>query len=154
MTIDSSADPLGRPADFLLVEDNPGDVRLTQEALKSHKVQNNLHVVTDGEEAMAFLRRQGRFKNAPRPDIILLDLNLPKKDGREVLAEIKSDPNLKTIPVVIITSSEAEQDVIKSYNLNANCYVTKPVNLDQFIKVVQSINDFWLTIVKLPSSIE
>lgn len=154
MTIDSFGDRLGRPADFLLVEDNPGDVRLTQEALKSHKVQNNLHVVTDGEEAMAFLRRQGRYKDSPRPDIILLDLNLPKKDGREVLAEIKSDPNLKTIPVVIITSSEAEQDVIKSYNLSANCYVTKPVNLDQFIKVVQSINDFWLTIVKLPSSIE
>ena len=144
-------DSLGRPADFLLVEDNPGDVRLTQEALKSHKVQNNLHVVTDGEEALAFLRKQGKYKNAPRPDIILLDLNLPKKDGREVLAEIKSDSSLKTIPVVIITSSEAEQDVIRSYNLNANCYVTKPVDLDQFIKVVQSINDFWLTIVKLPS---
>lgn len=143
---------LGRPADFLLVEDNPGDVRLTQEALKSHKVQNNLHVVTDGEEAMAFLRRQGKYANAPRPDIILLDLNLPRKDGREVLAEIKSDTNLKAIPVVIITSSEAEQDVVKSYNLNANCYITKPVNLDQFIKVVQSINDFWLTIVKLPSN--
>lgn len=143
---------LGRPADFLLVEDNPGDVRLTQEALKSHKVQNNLHVVTDGEEAMAFLRMQGKYANAPRPDIILLDLNLPRKDGREVLAEIKSDNNLKAIPVVIITSSEAEQDVVKSYNLNANCYITKPVNLDQFIKVVQSINDFWLTIVKLPSN--
>lgn len=146
--------PLGRPADFLLVEDNPGDVRLTQEALKNYKVQNNLHVATDGEEAMAFLRRQGKYGNAPRPDIILLDLNLPKKDGREVLAEIKSDPNLKAIPVVIITSSEAEQDVVKSYNLNANCYVTKPVNLDQFIKVVQSINDFWLTIVKLPSTLD
>lgn len=145
---------LGRAADFLLVEDNPGDVRLTQEALRSHKVQNNLHVVNDGEEAMAFLRKQGKYANAPRPDIILLDLNLPRKDGREVLADIKSDPSLKTIPVVVITSSEAEQDVIKSYNLNANCYVTKPVNLDQFIKVVQSINDFWLTIVKLPSSIE
>lgn len=143
---------LGRPADFLLVEDNPGDVRLTQEALKSHKVQNNLHVVTDGEEAMAFLRMQGKYANAPRPDIILLDLNLPRKDGREVLAEIKSDTNLKAIPVVIITSSEAEQDVVKSYNLNANCYITKPVNLDQFIKVVQSINDFWFTIVKLPSN--
>lgn len=145
---------LGRPADFLLVEDNPGDVRLTQEALKSHKVQNNLHVATDGEEALAFLRRQGKYANAPRPDIILLDLNLPRKDGREVLAEIKSDSNLKAIPVVIITSSEAEQDVVKSYSLNANCYITKPVNLDQFIKVVQSINDFWLTIVKLPSSPE
>lgn len=147
-------DSLGRAADFLLVEDNPGDVRLTQEALRSHKVQNNLHVVSDGEEAMAFLRKEGKYANAPRPDIILLDLNLPRKDGREVLADIKSDPSLKTIPVVVITSSEAEQDVIKSYNLNANCYVTKPVNLDQFIKVVQSINDFWLTIVKLPSSIE
>jgi len=147
-------DTLGRPADFLLVEDNPGDVRLTKEALKTHKVQNNLHVVNDGEEAMMFLRKQGQYKDAPRPDIILLDLNLPKKDGREVLADIKSDPSLKTIPVVIITSSEAEQDVIKSYNLNANCYVTKPVNLDQFIKVVQSINDFWLTIVKLPSSLD
>jgi len=147
-------DSLGRPANFLLVEDNPGDVRLTQEALKSHKVQNNLHVVTDGEEAMAFLRKQGKYKGAARPDIILLDLNLPKKDGREVLAEIKSDPNLKTIPVVIISSSEAEQDVIKSYDLNANCYVTKPVNFDQFIKVVQSINEFWLTIVKLPGNFE
>lgn len=145
---------LGRPADFLLVEDNPGDVRLTQEALKSHKVQNNLHVVNDGEEAMSFLRKEGKHANAPRPDIILLDLNLPRKDEREVLADIKSDPSLKTIPVVVITSSEAEQDVIRSYNLNANCYVTKPVNLDQFIKVVQSINDFWLTIVKLPSSLE
>lgn len=143
-------DPLGRPADFLLVEDNPGDVRLTQEALKNHKIKNNLHVTTDGEEAMDFLRRRGKYQNAPRPDIILLDLNLPRKDGREVLAEIKSDPDLKTIPVVIITSSEAEQDIIKSYNLNANCYVTKPVDLNQFIKVVQSVNDFWLTIVKLP----
>ena len=147
-------DSLGRPANFLLVEDNPGDVRLTQEALKSHKVQNNLHVVTDGEEAMAFLRKQGKYKDAPRPDIILLDLNLPKKDGREVLAEIKSDQNLKTIPVVIISSSEAEQDIIKSYDLNANCYVTKPVNFDQFIKAVQSINEFWLTIVKLPGNFE
>lgn len=145
-------DPLGRPADFLLVEDNPGDVRLTQEALKNHKVKNNLHVVTDGEEAMDFLHRRGKYQNAPRPDIILLDLNLPKKDGREVLAEIKSDPDLKTIPVVVITSSEAEQDIVKSYNLNANCYVTKPVDLDQFIKVVQSVNEFWLTIVKLPGS--
>ena len=147
-------DSLGRPANFLLVEDNPGDVRLTQEALKTHKLQNNLHVAADGEEAMAFLRKQGKYRDAPRPDIILLDLNLPKKDGREVLAEIKSDPVFKTIPVVIISSSEAEQDIIKSYNLNANCYVTKPVNFDQFIKVVQSINDFWLTIVKLPGSFE
>ena len=140
-----------RPANFLLVEDNPGDVRLTQEALKSHKANNNLHVVPDGEEAMAFLHRRGTYQSAPRPDIILLDLNLPKKDGREVLAEIKSDPDLKAIPVVVITSSEAEQDIIKSYNLNANFYVTKPVNLGQFIKVVQSINDFWFTIIKLPA---
>ena len=147
-------DSLGRPANFLLVEDNLGDVRLTQEALKGHKVQNNLHVVNDGEEAMAFLRNQGKYRDAPRPDIILLDLNLPKKDGREVLAEIKSEPSLKTIPVVIISSSEAEQDIIKSYNLNANCYVTKPVNFDQFIKVIQSINEFWLTVVKLPGSFE
>jgi len=145
-------DTSGRPADFLLVEDNPGDVRLTQEALKNHKVKNNLHVVPDGEEAMDFLYRRGKHQNAPRPDIILLDLNLPKKDGREVLAEIKSDPDLKTIPVVVITSSEAEQDIVKSYNLNANCYVTKPVDLNQFIKVVQSVNDFWLTIVKLPGA--
>ena len=158
MTIDFLGDSpgsySGRLADFLLVEDNPGDVRLTQEALKSHKVQNNLHVVTDGEEAMLFLRRQGKYKDAPRPDVILLDLNLPKKDGREVLAEIKSDPLLKTIPVVVITSSEAEQDVIRSYDLNANCYVTKPVNFDQFVKVVQSISEFWLTIVKLPSNLD
>lgn len=145
---------LGRPANFLLVEDNPGDVRLTQEALKEHKVKNNLYVVADGEEAMAFLRKQGGYRDAPRPDIILLDLNLPKKDGREVLAEIKSDPGLKAIPVVIISSSEAERDIIKSYDLNANCYVTKPVNFDQFIKVVQSINEFWLTIVKLPGNLE
>ncbi len=151
---DSPGSYSGRLADFLLVEDNPGDVRLTQEALKSHKVQNNLHVVTDGEEAMLFLRRQGKYKDAPRPDVILLDLNLPKKDGREVLAEIKSDPLLKTIPVVVITSSEAEQDVIRSYDLNANCYVTKPVNFDQFVKVVQSISEFWLTIVKLPSNLD
>jgi len=151
---DSPGSYSGRLADFLLVEDNPGDVRLTQEALKSHKVKNNLHVVTDGEEAMLFLRRQGKYKDAPRPDVILLDLNLPKKDGREVLAEIKSDPLLKTIPVVVITSSEAEQDVIRSYDLNANCYVTKPVNFDQFVKVVQSVSEFWLTIVKLPSNLD
>jgi CheY-like chemotaxis protein len=151
---DSPGSYSGRLADFLLVEDNPGDVRLTQEALKSHKVQNNLHVVTDGEEAMLFLRRQGKYKDAPRPDVILLDLNLPKKDGREVLAEIKSDPLLKTIPVVVITSSEAEQDVVRSYDLNANCYVTKPVNFDQFVKVVQSVSEFWLTIVKLPSNLD
>lgn len=142
----------GRPADLLLVEDNPGDVRLTREALKSHKLKNTLHVVPDGEAALAFLRREAPYETAPRPDLILLDINLPRKDGREVLSEIKSAPLLRSIPVVVITSSESEQDILKSYNLNANCYVTKPVNLDQFIKVVQSINDFWLSIVKLPGN--
>jgi CheY-like chemotaxis protein len=133
-----------------MVEDNPGDVRLTVEALKEGKVRNNLHTVADGEEAMKFLRRQDDYAKSPRPDLVLLDLNLPKKNGREVLAEIKADPDLKRIPVVILTVSEAEQDIIKSYNLHANCYITKPVNLEQFIQVVRSIEDFWLTIVMLP----
>ncbi|WP_404358120.1 response regulator [Methylotuvimicrobium sp. KM1] len=148
-----SLEEIGRAAEFLLVEDNPGDVRLTKEALTESKVKNNLNVVGDGEEAMAFLRRQGRYAEAPRPDVILLDLNLPKKNGREVLEEIKADPSLKRIPVVIITSSEAEQDVLRTYDLHVNCYVNKPVDLEQFIKVVQSIETFWLTIVKLPSEI-
>ena len=139
-----------RPIEILMVEDNPGDVRLTVEALKEGKVRNNLHIVEDGEQAMKFLRQQDDYGTAPRPDLVLLDLNLPKKNGREVLAEIKEDPELKRIPVVILTVSEAEQDIIKSYNLHANCYITKPVNLDQFIKVVRSIEDFWLTIVMLP----
>lgn len=139
-----------RPIEILMVEDNPGDVRLTLEALKEGKVRNNLHTVADGEEAMKFLRRQDNYAKAPRPDLILLDLNLPKKNGREVLAEIKADPDLKRIPVVILTVSEAEQDIIKSYNLHANCYITKPVNLEQFIQVVRSIEDFWLSIVMLP----
>ncbi len=139
-----------RPIEILMVEDNPGDVRLTVEALKEGKVRNNLHIVEDGEQAMKFLRQQDDYGSAPRPDLVLLDLNLPKKNGREVLAEIKQDPELKRIPVVILTVSEAEQDIIKSYNLHANCYITKPVNLDQFIKVVRSIEDFWLTIVMLP----
>ncbi|CAB1369476.1 response regulator [Denitratisoma oestradiolicum] len=143
-------DEMGRPAEFLLVEDNPGDVRLTQEALRECKLRNNLSVVGDGVEALAFLRRQGKYASAPRPDVILLDLNLPKKGGREVLAEIKADSSLRRIPVVIITSSEAEQDVLSSYDLHVNCYVNKPVDLDQFIKVVRSISTFWLTIVKLP----
>ena len=133
-----------------MVEDNPGDVRLTLEALKEGKVRNNLHTVADGEEAMNFLRRQGAYSKVPRPDLVLLDLNLPKKNGREVLGEIKDDPDLKRIPVVILTVSEAEQDIIKSYNLHANCYITKPVNLEQFIQVVRSIEDFWLSIVMLP----
>ncbi|RTL49421.1 MAG: response regulator [Rhodocyclaceae bacterium] len=140
----------GRPAEFLLVEDNPGDVRLTQEALKECKLRNNLSVVGDGVEALAFLRREGKYASAPKPDVILLDLNLPRKGGREVLAEIKADPLLRRIPVVVITSSEAEQDVLASYDLHVNCYVNKPVDLDQFIKVVRSIGTFWLTIVKLP----
>jgi chemotaxis family two-component system response regulator Rcp1 len=138
------------PVEILLVEDNPGDVRLTQEALKEGKVYNNLHWAKDGVEALEFLKRQGRHAKAPRPDIILLDLNLPKKDGREVLATIKRDPELKQIPVVVLTTSEAEEDVLKSYELHANCYVTKPVDLEKFIHVVQSIDRFWLTVVTLP----
>ena len=140
----------GMPIDILLVEDNPGDVRLTVEALKEGKVLNTLSVARDGVEALAFLRKAGKHGEAPRPDLILLDLNLPKKDGREVLAEIKADESLKRIPVVVLTTSQAEQDIIRSYSLYANCYITKPVDLDQFITVLQSIEDFWLTIVKLP----
>ncbi|MEJ2143222.1 MAG: response regulator [Gammaproteobacteria bacterium] len=136
---------------ILLVEDNPGDVRLTREALKEAKVNNQLFVVEDGVEAMAFLRNEGEYADTPRPDLILLDLNLPKKDGREVLEEIKHDSELKRIPVVVLTTSRAEEDILKSYNLHANCYVTKPVDLDQFINIVKSIEDFWLTIVRLPS---
>ena len=135
---------------ILLVEDNPGDVRLTREILADSKVRNQLVVAGDGEEAMEVLRREGRFRDRPRPDVILLDLNLPRKDGREVLAEIKADPALATIPVVILTSSEAEEDVLKSYDLQANCYVTKPIDLHDFMKVVKSVEDFWLEIVKLP----
>lgn len=141
---------IGRPIEILLVEDNPGDVRLTQEALKEGKVNNNLYVAYDGIEALAFLRRDGEFVNSVRPDLILLDLNLPKMDGRELLSEIKNDDDLMRIPVVILTTSKAEEDVIKSYNLHANCYITKPVDLDQFISVVKAIEGFWMTIVKLP----
>ena len=139
------------PVEILLVEDNPADVRLTKEALKEGKVYSNLHWAKDGVEALEFLRRQGKFADSPRPDIILLDLNLPKKDGREVLQEVKSDDKLKRIPVVILTTSKAEEDVLKSYNLHANCYVTKPVDLEQFIRVVKSIDTFWLTVVTLPN---
>lgn len=137
--------------EILLVEDNPGDVRLTIEALKESKVCNNLNVVSDGMEAMAYLRREGQYANAPRPDLILLDLNLPGKDGREVLSEIKADEDLKCIPVVVLTTSAAEQDILRTYRLHANCYITKPVDLDQFIMIVQNIQDFWFSIVKLPS---
>jgi chemotaxis family two-component system response regulator Rcp1 len=139
-----------RPVEILLVEDNPGDERLTREALKEGKVYSNLHWVKDGVEAMEFLRRQGRYSSVPRPDIILLDLNLPKKDGREVLQDIKNDPELKRIPVVVLTTSKAEEDVLRTYNLHANCYVTKPVDLEKFIVVVKSIDVFWLTVVTLP----
>jgi chemotaxis family two-component system response regulator Rcp1 len=138
------------PIEILLVEDNLGDVRLTKEALKEGKVYNNLHWAKDGVEALEFLRREGPHKDAPRPDIILLDLNLPKKDGREVLSIIKNDQQLKHIPVVVLTTSKAEEDVLRSYELHANCYVTKPVDLDKFIVVVQSIDRFWLTVVTLP----
>lgn len=144
-------DVLGKPVEILLVDDNPGDVRLTEEVLKEQKMRNVLHTVADGEEAMAFLRREGKFKDAPRPGLILLDLNLPKKDGREVLAEIKQDKDLRLLPVVILTTSQAEEDVLKAYGLHANCYITKPVDLEQLITVVRNIKDFWLTIVTLPA---
>lgn len=137
----------GRPIEILLVEDNAADVRLTQEALREGKVRNNLQIARDGEEALAILRRPG----ATRPDLVLLDLNLPRKDGREVLKEIKDDPDLQTIPVVVLTTSSAEADIVKSYRLHANCYITKPVDLDQFVTVVKSIDDFWLTVVRLPT---
>jgi two-component system, chemotaxis family, response regulator Rcp1 len=136
----------------LLVEDNPGDVRLTKEALKEGKLLNQLTVVGDGVEALSFLRRQGIYADAPQPELILLDLNLPKKDGREVLAEIKADPNLRRIPVVVLTTSSSEEDILKIYDLHANCYITKPVDLEQFMGVVKSIEDFWVSVVKLPSS--
>ena len=139
-----------RPIEILLVEDNPGDVRLTREALQEAKVRNNLAVANDGVEALSYLRREPPFENATRPDLVLLDLNLPRKDGREVLAEIKADPDLRRLPVVVLTTSNAEQDILESYNLYANCYITKPVDLDQFLGIVTSIEDFWLTIVKLP----
>ena len=143
-----------RPIEILLVDDNPGDIRLTQEALKESKVLNNIHVVEDGMEALEFLRKEGRFKNEITPDIILLDLNLPKRNGREVLIEIKNDDLLKKIPVVILTISRAEEDILKSYELHANCYITKPVDMDQFIKIVRTIESFWFSIVRLPPNID
>jgi CheY-like chemotaxis protein len=139
-----------RAIDLLLVEDNPGDIRLTEEALKDGPVRVRLSVAKDGVEAVEFLNRQGRFKNAPRPDLILLDLNLPRKNGREVLAEIKADPDLRQIPVVVMTTSKSEQDIERAYDLNANCYITKPIELDDFLGVVHSIEDFWLTKAMLP----
>ncbi|HEX8244751.1 MAG TPA: response regulator [Longimicrobium sp.] len=140
-----------RPVQLLLVEDSPGDVELTREALEEAKVANTLHVVSDGAEAMEFLRRQGRFADAVRPDLVLLDLNLPRKDGRQVLAEIKEDPELRRIPVVVLTTSQAEKDVLAAYQLHANAYIVKPVDLQQFLDVVRSVEGFWLAVVKLPS---
>jgi len=145
------SEALGKPVEILLVEDNPGDVRLTQEAFKDGKMLNKLHVVEDGMEALAFLKREGKYTDVPRPELILLDLNLPRKDGRDVLAEIKADRDLKRIPVVILTTSRSEEDILRSYDLNANCYITKPLEFDKFIEIVKSIEDFWLTIVKLPT---
>ena len=141
----------GKAIQILLIEDNPGDARLAIEALRDAKVRNQLNWVSNGEEALQFLRQEGKHARSTRPDLILLDLNLPRKDGREVLAEIKADEKLKRIPVVVLTTSQAEEDILKVYNLNANCYISKPVDLDQFIKVVKTIEDFWLTIVKLPA---
>ncbi|MDT7789165.1 MAG: hypothetical protein QOF58_7584 [Pseudonocardiales bacterium] len=136
--------------DVLLVEDDPGDALMTQEAFEHHKIRNTLHVVKDGVEALEFLRREGQYENAPRPGLILLDLNLPRKDGRDVLSEVKTDPELRHIPVVVLTTSEAEEDILRSYSLHANAYVTKPVDFDRFIEVVRQIDDFFVTVVKLP----
>jgi two-component system, chemotaxis family, response regulator Rcp1 len=147
--VDGIASP--RVIEILLVEDNPGDARLSQEALREGKLRNNVYHVKDGVEALAFLKREGAFHLAPTPDLILLDLNMPRKDGREVLAEIKQDPHLRLIPVVVLTTSEAEMDIVKSYELHANCYITKPVDLDKFFEIVQTIENFWLSIVTLPS---
>lgn len=139
-----------RAVEILLVEDNPGDIRLTTEVLKDAKLYNNINIAKDGVEALGFLYRRGDYSDAVRPDLILLDLNLPRKDGREVLEEIKTDPALKNIPVVVLTTSSAEQDILKSYSLHANCYITKPVDLEQFSRIVASIEEFWFSIVKLP----
>jgi chemotaxis family two-component system response regulator Rcp1 len=141
------------PVQILLVEDNPADVRLTLEALKEGKIANIMNVAHDGVEALEFLRKLGKYASAPNVDLILLDLNLPRKDGREVLAEIKTDPDLKRIPVVVMTTSKAEEDILKSYNLHANCYVVKPIDFDKFIEVVKAIEDFWVSIVTLPKGV-
>jgi CheY-like chemotaxis protein len=145
-----TAESAGVAVEILLVEDNPGDARLAREGLSECKIRNNLHVVDDGVKAMAFLRRQGEYGRAPRPDLILLDLNLPRKDGREVLREVKEDQDLRMIPVVVLTTSKAEEDIMRSYSLHANCYVSKPLAFQQFLDVVRSIEDFWFTIVRLP----
>ncbi len=142
----------GRPIEILLVEDSPSDTDLTLEALRDFKVRNHVNVVEDGVQALQFLHRQGSFAQAPRPDLIMLDLNLPRKDGRQVLSEIKADEDLRTIPVVVLTTSRAEQDILRAYELNANCYITKPVDFNQFLDVVRSIESFWLCVVTLPSA--
>lgn len=139
-----------RPVEILLVEDNPADVRLTREALRDAKVANTLHVVEDGEAAVQFLRRQGRYAGAPRPDVILLDLNLPRRSGHEILADVKNDPELRSIPIVVLTTSQAEEDILTAYRLHANCYISKPVDLVQLTKVVRAIDSFWFTVVTLP----
>lgn len=147
----SGGPPIGTPIEVLLVEDDPGDILMTREAFAEHKVSNNLNVVSDGADALAYVRREGAFAEAPRPDLILLDLNLPRRDGREVLSEIKSDPELCEIPIVVLTTSSAEDDILASYRLHANAYVTKPVDFDRFISVVKQIDDFFVTVVKLPT---
>jgi CheY-like chemotaxis protein len=139
------------PFEILLVEDNPGDVFLTQEAFREGRLAHRLSVVEDGEEAMRFLRREGKHSNAPQPDLILLDLNLPKKDGRELLGEVKNDPDLQQIPIIVLTTSGAEQDVARAYKLHANCYLTKPIQMDDFLKTIRSVEDFWLSVVRLPT---
>ena len=153
MSPTNSMDDNTRPIEILLVEDNEGEARLVQEAMRDAKMRNHMHMVEDGVEAMEFLRRQGRFGDAPRPDLVLLDLNLPRKDGRQVLAEMKTDPMLKRIPVVVLTTSNAEQDVLSAYDLHANCYVTKPVDFDKFMYVVRQIDEFWVKVVTLPEPI-
>jgi chemotaxis family two-component system response regulator Rcp1 len=145
------SDTRGDPVEILLAEDNPGDVRLTEKALEKGKIVNNLNVVNDGVEAMAYLRQEGEYADKPRPDLVLLDLNMPRMDGQEVLAEIGEEPDLRRIPVVVLTSSEAEEDIVKSYELNANAYLTKPVDFDGFVDVIKSVEDFWLAVVRLPS---
>ncbi|OGD53025.1 response regulator [Candidatus Bathyarchaeota archaeon RBG_13_38_9] len=149
-----SSQKMDKTIEILLVEDSAGDIRLTREAFKDGKVRNKLHVVRDGVEAMVFLHKEGKYSDVPRPDIILLDLNLPKKNGREVLTEIKKDPNLKRIPVVILTMSNSDKDILETYNNYVNCYITKPVDFTKFITIVQTIEDFWLSIVKLPNGTE
>ncbi len=140
----------GEPIEILLAEDNPGDVRLTEKALDHGNILNNLHVVNDGAEAIKFLRQEGEYADEPRPDLVLLDLNMPRKDGREVLEDMKTDPDLRRLPVVVLTSSEAEEDVVRSYELNANAYLTKPVDFDGFVDIVKRIEDFWFSVVKMP----